>query len=440
MKPPECFDYETAIDAATQSLNRGSSKSESALAVAESENGDALLNRRKNVLRAARVRVFPFGAVILSLFAFAPAWADDWNLEPLSTELGPATLGLGGTADGALFTAADHGPHAAGLLRFTPSITRSYDTGMVLSLEASILAAHDALALDRYGNDVFEKVYGKLQFGLGRFEVGQTDGAAYTLAISGPKIDPAVSIDDPQMTFFRDPQTGRAFASVFALRSETGSSANFAKFSYYTPKVFGLQLGLSYTPSEGKTVVPFLSAGPDMADRQNRMWEMAATYDTQFGDAAAKFYGGMTMGHNEWRTPGHEGLTDWAFGAQVDYPLNDDWKISAGGAYRRSNAYAFDVGNVQAYQNTGALHLSTALTWNAWSAGFEYSDGTARAGGAPTIGARGLQAALSYSINSNWQITGGWQRFDYKRDAGAFYNGAQRIEMDAGFAHLRFKV
>jgi hypothetical protein len=204
--------------------------------------------------------------------------------------------------------------------------------------------------------------------------------------------------------------------------------------------VFGLQLGLSYTPSEGKDVVPFLSAGPDIANRQNRMWEMAATYDTQWGNATAKFSGGLTMGHDEWRTQGHEGLTDWAFGAEVDYPLDDDWTISAGGAYRRSNAYAFDVGDVQAYQNTGALHLSTALTWDAWSAGFEYSDGTARADGEPTLGARGLQAALAYAINDNWQITCGWQRFDYKRDVGAFYNGAQRIGMDAGFAHLRFKV
>jgi hypothetical protein len=396
----------------------------------------------KKVRRTSRNPIVCLAGALASALLLAPATlrAEVFPVDPLSTELGPATLNLGGIADGALFTTDRDSNTAAGLLRLKPAFVRSYDTGMVISLEASILAAHDALALDRYGNDVFEKVYGKVQFGLGRFEIGQTDGAAYTLAVTGPKIDPAVSVDDPQMTFFRDPATGRAFASIFALRSETGSSSNFAKLSFYTPKLFGVQLGLSYTPSEGKNVLPFLDAGPDVANRQNRMWEMAAAYETQLGDATAKISGGVTMGHNEWRTPGHEGLTDWSFGAEVDYPLDDEWKISAGGAYRRSNAYAFDVNDVQALRNTGALHVSTAVTWTAWSAGFEYSDGTARALDAPDLDARGMQAAISYAINDNLQLTGGWQRFVYERDMGVFYNGRQRIDMNAGFAHLRFKV
>jgi hypothetical protein len=51
-----------------------------------------------------------------------------------------------------------------------------------------------------------------------------------------------------------------------------------------------------------------------------------------------------------------------------------------------------------------------------------------------------MQAAISYAINDNLQLTGGWQRFVYERDMGVFYNGRQRIDMNAGFAHLRFKV
>jgi hypothetical protein len=428
MEASSDFDYQTAMVTGRQSYIQNSRKCEMPLR--------CRTRAPKTSNRPLRVAL----AMAAVLFAPAVSQADMFPVEPLLTGFGAADLTLGGTADGALFATDQDSRTAAGRLRLNPAIVRSYDTGMVISLEASILAAHDTLSLGRYGNDVFEKVYGKVQFGLGRFEIGQTDGAAYTLAVAGPKIDPAVSVDDPQMTFFRDPATGRAFANIFALRSETGSSSNFAKLSYYTPKVFGFQLGLSYTPSEGKNVLPFLDAGPDVANRQNRMWEMAAAYETQLGDATAKISGGMTMGHNEWRTPGHEGLTDWSFGAQVDYPLDDEWKISAGGAYRRSNAYAFDVNDVQAFRNTGALHLSAAVTWTAWSAGFEYSDGTARAIDAPTLDTRGMQAALSYAINSNLQLTGGWQRFVYERDMGLFYNGRQRIDMNAGFAHLRFKV
>jgi len=391
------------------------------------------LNRRK---------IDVFGLLtVFSLLVARPVAAEDWNVEPLSTEIGSMTARLGGTADGALFLADGRaGGAGAGLLRLNPSLTRSYDTGMVLSLEASILAAHDALALNRSGNKVFEQVFGRMQFGLGRFEIGQTDGAAYRLAVSGPSIDPALSLADPQMTFFRDPLSGRAFAGVFTPRMQAGASSSFAKLSYYTPKIFGVQIGLSYTPSEGRSVLPFLSAGPDVADRQNRMWEMAARYEDQFGPFTTRISGGLIMGHNEWRTPGHEGLTDWAFGAEVDYPLSEDVTLTAGGAYRRSNAYVFDVNAVQAFDNTGALHLSTSLSWNDWRTGFEYSDGTARALDAPTLTSRGMQALLGYNINSNLQVTGGWQRFAYKRDMGAFYNGRTRVVMNAGFVHLRFKA
>lgn len=362
-------------------------------------------------------------------------------MEPLSTEIGSLTASAGAIADGALFLAdGREGGAGAGLLRLSPKLVRSYDTGMVLALEASILIAHDALALNRSGNKVFEQVFGSLQFGLGRFEIGQSDGAAYRLAVSGPSIDPALSLADPQMTFFRDPQTGRAFANIFAPRVQAGASSTFAKLSYYTPKIFGAQIGISYTPSQGRNVLPFVSAGPNVDDRQNRMWEMAARYDDQFGPFTTRISGGLIMGHNERRTPGHEGLTDWAFGAEVDYPLSDEVTLTAGGAYRRSNAYVFEVNAVQAFGNTGALHLSTALSWAAWRTGFEFSHGTARALDAPTLTARAMQAMLGYAITSNLQVTGGWQRFEYTRDSGTFYNGRTRIGMDAGFVHLRFKA
>ena len=91
-----------------------------------------------------------------------------------------------------------------------------------------------------------------------RSEIGQTDGAAIPLAVTGPKVDAAVSLDDPQTTFFRDPSTGRAFTDIFALRTEIGASSNYAKFAYVSPDLFGAQLALSFTPrSKAVTVCPF---------------------------------------------------------------------------------------------------------------------------------------------------------------------------------------
>jgi hypothetical protein len=58
----------------------------------------------------------------------------------------------------------------------------------------------------------------------------------------------------------------------------------------------------------------------------------------------------------------------------------------------------------------------------------------------PELGLNGYQASLGYVLNKNWQITGGWQRWDYARATGLFFNGAPRLGMDAGFLHLSLHI
>ena len=56
---------------------------------------------------------------------------------------------------------------------------------------------------------------------------------------------------------------------MFALRTEVGASSNYAKFVYTSPSLFGAQLALSFTPSEGKQL-PFLNAGPHLPGTPGR--------------------------------------------------------------------------------------------------------------------------------------------------------------------------
>jgi outer membrane protein OmpU len=377
------------------------------------------------------------------MLATGQAMADpisDWNVQPYSLDLGNAQFSLGGSADGAIYTNEADGNHtgATGSLLLTPKLRRDYDSGLGLSLQASILAYHDELSGLRYGGDVFEKVFFTLQTGLGRVEIGQADGAAYALSVAGPKVDPDTSIDDADMSFFRDPSTGHAFIGIFPLRSEVMASSNYAKLSYFTPRLFGMQFAASFTPSQGKDVVPFVNDGPSVPDRQKRIWETALSYSDTFGDATVKAYAGASMAHDAARTEDHQGLTDWALGASVDYPLNDDVKLSVGGAYRDTNACAFDLDNVLAAGSTKAAHVSAEVTYDSWAGGFEYSTGTAD--GSPRLGVDGYETTIGYRINANLQLSGGWQHLSYRRDSGAFFNGDDRISMDAEFIHLKFHV
>jgi hypothetical protein len=396
------------------------------------------------------VRAFFLG-IAASAALVGPAAAldfSDWTVSPYETEIADnVNLKIGGTLNGSLYAAEQ--PNAPGLDQsgvtgaavLAASLQRSYDSGLSISLKSTFQVYHDDLSIDNYGGDFVEKIYGVVQTGLGRVEIGNADGAAYTLAVTGPTVEGDISIDNTNASFFRDPSTGTAFINVFALNSAAEASLNYAKVSYYTPRLFGLQLAASFTPSEGKDVVPFLDNGPDVSDRQKNIWEAAVSYNDNFGPVAMQFSGGWSVAHDDTKTRGHAGLTEWSVGVQADYALSDDVKLSLGGAYRRSNAYTFNINDVLASGETISNHFSATITTGPWIVGGELGEGTADGRlGSPDLSVHGASAAIGYVLNSNMQLNLGWEHFTYKRDTGAFYDGSQNVSMDSGFLHLQFQV
>lgn len=363
------------------------------------------------------------------------------TLSQFQLPVGDAELSVGGTASGAVFDSnLKRQPAASGSAKLMPRLHRDYDSGLSLGLNAT-LAASDPLSRGRYGGDFFEKVFGEVRTGLGRIEIGQTDGAGYAVAAGGPKVDAQVSLDDPQTSFFRDPATGHAVIDMFALRTAVGASSNYAKFAYVSPALFGAQLALSFTPNQGKQVLPFLTAGPDVPGRQAAIWEAGLRYSTDFGPVNLTGYGGVAEGRGEHKLGRQEGVSDLGAGLRADYTVDDDLSLSLGGSYRHSNAYAFDITQSFDGATTRALHVSASANYGSWVAGVEYGNAVAGSpAGLPRLGLNGYQASVGYVLNTNWQITGGWQRLDYARNSGAFFNGGPRLDMDAGFLHLNLHV
>lgn len=382
-----------------------------------------------------------------AVLLLVPANAADWTLSPWTTHLDPVDVTVGGTAYGALFSAdmpksLGFDQHwATGAADLNLKIERFYDTGLVLGLHSSFEVANDRLSRDNYGGNFVERVYGVAQTGLGRFEVGMTDGAAYVLSVTGPVVDDTVSIDNANQTFFLDPATGRAFTTLFGLNSSVESSLNYAKISYYTPRLFGIQVGVSYTPSEGREVIPFLNNGPHHENRQKSIWETAVSYSQVFGRTSVGLYGALSLGHGDGKASGDAGLTEWGLGSEIDYDLSDDMRLAFGGGYRHSNTFAFDIYDARTTGGTESGHLSTTLTYGPWIIGGEYGNGTADGGTlGPVLGVRAWQASAGYVFNTNLQATLGWQQLRYSRDTGVFTNGAPRIEMNAVYVHLKMHV
>jgi hypothetical protein len=378
----------------------------------------------------------------LGLAVSAPQLASAQVFRPLSAPLGDAQLLLGGEAGGALFNPDQpgwSGAQASGDVRLMPQIRRDYDSGLGLDLGGTF-AAEDPLSRGRYDGDVIERLAGEARTGLGKIEVGITDGAGYDLAVSGPKVDSSVSLDDPRTSFYRDPNTHRAVTDIFALRTEVGASSNYAKFAYTSPDIFGLQLALSFTPTEAKEL-PFLNAGPHLPGRQVDIWEGAIRYEADLGPASLSAYGAFAEGRGEHKLAGQEGVSDLAGGIRGDYPVNDDLTLSLGGSYRQSNAHAFDVNESFVGGTTRAGFVSTAVSYRQWMAGLEYSHGIADAvPGAPRLAQNGLEASLGYNVSSSASISSGWQHLGYSRAGGAFFNGLPQLKLDAFYLHANLKT
>ena len=382
-------------------------------------------------------------SVLLALSFAAPARAD-WTVSPLKTEADGWTFRLGGNANLTGYTAHQSGgmgrTSATASAFLDPRLEKLFSNGWQAGIRATLNLYHDELSGDRYGNDVFQKVYLFVQTPYGRVEIGQQDGAAYKMAVTGPVVADDTAIDNGNIAFFRDPATGTGFDRNFDIVSAVFATQNAAKISYYSPRLLGIRVGASYTPHMAKDVLPFVSAGPHVADRQDNLFEGAVNYTGFFGRTSLGAYAGFAVGHNAQRTAGHDDLFDWGLGGEADYNFGGA-TLAVGAAWRETNGYAFNTGAAFKTGTTHAAHVSTKLTTGPWLFGLEYSTGTADAEAAmPKLDFTGYEASLGYVINSNLQLSAGWQNERFTRSTGVFYTGTPKANMNAGFLTLHIHV
>lgn len=390
----------------------------------------------------AAVAIIPFPASAAESTGIADALA----LEPPEWNIGDISIKLGGFAAGALFNAHQSGGPAypafnhqdgSAEARTNLRAQRIFDTGLILGVGADFLLYHDKFSGDQYDNDSVEKIFFFLQTGFGRVEFGEQDGAGYTLGLSGPITNEEVTLENRNISLFRDPTTGEDFGRLFQSVTAAQSTSNFAKIVYMSPRLFGLQVGASFTPQMVRSPLPFTGNPSGDPDQQQNIWEIAANYQTYVSDVALGVSAALVQGSLKNRSAGTDDLYDWAIGAQMAYTLSDV-KLSLGAGYRDSNAYAFDPMQALRHGGTHSTHVSTTAEWASWIAGLEYS--WSEVTGAPDLDVQGFQVSGGYRINDNLQITAGWQWYDYRQNAGTFYNASPKIEMNAAFLVLTYEL
>lgn len=240
------------------------------------------------------------------------------------------------------------------------------DNGMVVGAVVSLeLGDDEGVAVS--GNDAtFQEIYGFLEGGFGRFEIGGTDGVAFKSHYSSPWFVPGNGVDSPNIynatNALATGSTPAAKTSTYALMSEDAN-----KVSYFTPRFAGFQLGASYSPNVALNDpnangwgLPAVNITANPAPGVN-LGLVDDVFDFSLNYAGS--IGGFDLGVDGFYSFADSGVAntdpiEWGFGANAGYE-----GFTVGGAWYESRDLAPQVTAVQ------------DLDFQVWTVGGAYTTG-----------------------------------------------------------------
>lgn len=290
----------------------------------------------------------------------------------------------------------------------------------------STSGADDALALD--------KAYLWAESGLGRLEIGAQDGAAKQLQVEPPSVTKSMRIDHPLMMPVTDADDAYYRPGGLMLRTDPYASDQSLKIVYRSPRLFGLQLGVSYTPEFSANLERFVKRAGDDTDQQSDIFEVGLNYDSTIDTVRLRASLVYLMADNErpsitsasplapWRSGD---LSEWGAAASVKYE-----GFTLGGAYRHSNAQGGFIDHAPVVLTGGASDtdiwsIGALYEFESWKLGANYAYGDTNVAVAGLLGGRveaqdghAWQIAAAYAVDSNIQIAAGYQRYGFDASAG----------------------
>ena len=286
------------------------------------------------------------------------------------------------------------------------------DNGLVAGVDAKLQLGSDWNANNvANGSANFRQLFAYLEGGFGKFEIGGTDGAAYKMHYTSPRFVPGNGVDSPNIMNSPLSQhiVGGLRQSTFSLLA---SDAN--KISYFTPRLAGFQLGLSYTPdANGRTPK---ENGLTLATKDafiRDVYEVALNYAGTFSGIDLGADGFYVEGRSD--NPAYESvLAEYGFGANLGYG-----DFTLGGAFfHQDNAWGASWPNwSDADGSADVWTLGVKYVTGPWTMGVAYLDSeqdhydvrfstkTWQVGGGYNLGA-GVDLGLDLQFNR--VDDGGW--------------------------------
>lgn len=281
---------------------------------------------------------------------------------------------------------------------------------------------------------VLEKIYLWAENGLGRVEIGAQDGAAKLAQPTPPSITKSLRIDNPLMMPVADGSGAYYRPGGLMLRTDSYASDQSAKIIYRSPRLFGVQFLLSYTPEFSANLEDFVKTAATDFDQQSNIWEFALGYDSTLEDVRLRASLTYLMAENEAErdttstlaSPWTSGdLSEWSGALAVTYK-----GLTVGGGYRHSNARGGFVDHAPVVLTGGASDtqiwsVGLVYEWEAWRIGANYAGAKANIAVEALAGGRierqdghAWQIAAAYAIDKDIQVSAGFQRYSFDASAG----------------------
>lgn len=258
------------------------------------------------------------------------------------------------------------------------------DNGLVAGVDAKLMLGSDWNTVDN-GDATFRQLFGYLEGGFGRFEIGGTDGAAYKMHYTSPWFVPGNGVDSPNILNL--PAT---VVTTTGLRMSTFSllATDSNKVSYFTPRLAGFQLGVSFTPeaSQKNPYANGLALVSNTVGDPSDVFEVALNYAGTFGSVDLGLDGFYTSADAAAASVDPE---EYGFGANVGFA-----GFTLGGAYYKGS----DI--------SGSFTPTLSSDQKVWTGGLKYATGPWTVGVA-YINSENETAGVT-NKGDTWQLGGGY--------------------------------
>lgn len=160
------------------------------------------------------------------------------------------------------------------------------DNGLVAGASLILELGDDEGVSAGQGDEAtFQEAFAYLEGGFGRVEIGGTDGAAFKMHYTSPWFVPGNGVDSPNILN----ASALTPASTLIVANSPSSYAliteDAPKISYFTPRLSGFQLGVSYTP-DATVRDPFsngFGVSPTAGTGIEEVFEVAVNYAGEIG-------------------------------------------------------------------------------------------------------------------------------------------------------------